>query len=68
MLPRSERTGLIQLPASAMPTQQARGLTDIDDIGSDQDWDSGDFDAEDALCIWGPELPNDFVVIHEAGG
>lgn len=41
---------------------------DIDYIPASCDWEAGDYPPEDSLYLWGPELPNDFVVNHEAGG
>jgi len=41
---------------------------DIDYIPATCDWDAGDYPAEDSLYLWGPELPADFVVNHEAVG
>ncbi|MEY1556470.1 VOC family protein [Yoonia sp. R2331] len=40
--------------------------SDIDYIPLDCDWDSGDYPPEDSIYLWGPELPSDFIVNHEA--
>lgn len=39
---------------------------DIDYIPATCDWESGDYPPEDSLYLWGPDLPEDFVVNHEA--
>jgi catechol 2,3-dioxygenase-like lactoylglutathione lyase family enzyme len=39
---------------------------DIDYIPADVDWQSSDHPPEDALHLWGPELPADFVMNYEA--
>jgi catechol 2,3-dioxygenase len=39
---------------------------DIDYIPSTCDWDAGDYPPEDSIYLWGPELPKDFIVNHEA--
>lgn len=39
---------------------------DIDYIPATHDWDAGDYPAEDSIYLWGPELPKDFIVNHEA--
>ena len=38
---------------------------DIDYIPSDVDWQSGDHPAEDAIYLWGPAMPEDFIVNYE---
>jgi catechol 2,3-dioxygenase-like lactoylglutathione lyase family enzyme len=40
---------------------------DIDFVPADVDWAVGDHPAEDSFYIWGPAVPDDFVVNHEAG-
>lgn len=39
---------------------------DIDYIAADQDWEALDHKPEDAVYLWGPALPDDFVVNYEA--
>ncbi|HEY0420172.1 MAG TPA: VOC family protein [Acetobacteraceae bacterium] len=39
---------------------------DIDFISADSDWQAGDHPVEDALSLWGPAPPPDFVVNHES--
>ena len=39
---------------------------DIDYIGADQNWEAKDYGPEDAVYLWGPALPEDFVVNYEA--
>lgn len=39
---------------------------DIDYIPADHDWDAGDYPPEDSIYLWGPEIPKDFIVNHEA--
>ncbi|WP_374375372.1 VOC family protein [Tabrizicola sp.] len=39
---------------------------DIDYIPATCDWDAGDYPPEDSIYLWGPELPKDFIVNHEA--
>lgn len=39
---------------------------DIDYIPVDHDWEANDVDGEDSIYLWGPELPSDFIVNHEA--
>ena len=39
---------------------------DIDFIGADQNWEAKDFGPEDAVYLWGPALPEDFVTNYEA--
>jgi catechol 2,3-dioxygenase len=39
--------------------------TDIDYIPADQDWQPGSHKPEDALKLWGPEPPSDFVANAE---
>jgi catechol 2,3-dioxygenase-like lactoylglutathione lyase family enzyme len=41
---------------------------DIDYIPADVDWQSGDHLPEDAMHLWGPEMPADFIVNYEADG
>ncbi len=41
---------------------------DIDYIPASCDWDSGDYPPEDSIYLWGPEMPSDFIVNHEAAG
>ena len=38
---------------------------DIDFISAGQDWPADDYPAEDALYVWGPPLPNDFITNYE---
>ncbi len=44
----------------------AEYTADIDYIPHTQDWQAGSWGDEDALYLWGPELPADFIVNHEA--
>jgi catechol 2,3-dioxygenase-like lactoylglutathione lyase family enzyme len=39
---------------------------DIDFVAADVDWRSGDHAPEDTFYIWGPPVPEDFVVNHES--
>ena len=39
---------------------------DIDYIPSTSDWESGDYPPEDSIYLWGPTMPSDFVLNHEA--
>jgi catechol 2,3-dioxygenase-like lactoylglutathione lyase family enzyme len=39
---------------------------DIDYIAADQDWEAMDHKPEDSVYLWGPALPEDFIVNHEA--
>jgi len=39
---------------------------DIDYIPADVDWQSSDHPPEDAMHLWGPEMPADFVINYEA--
>ncbi len=39
---------------------------DIDYIPADCDWDAGDYPPEDSIYLWGPDIPKDFIVNHEA--
>lgn len=39
---------------------------DIDYIPLTQDWEAGDHQPEDSFYLWGPQLPEDFIVNHEA--
>lgn len=39
---------------------------DIDYIPATCDWQAGDYPPEDSIYLWGPEIPADFVVNHEA--
>ena len=39
---------------------------DIDYIPSTCDWDAGDYPPEDSIYLWGPDIPKDFIVNHEA--
>ncbi|QHE92553.1 metapyrocatechase [Pandoraea fibrosis] len=34
---------------------------DIDYVGKGQTWPAGDFDPEDSLYLWGPDVPEDFI-------
>jgi catechol 2,3-dioxygenase-like lactoylglutathione lyase family enzyme len=38
---------------------------DIDFVAADVDWPAGDHPPEDSFYIWGPAVPDDFVVNHE---
>ena len=38
---------------------------DIDFVDSNKTWPSADHPAEDSLYVWGPAVPDDFVVNHE---
>jgi catechol 2,3-dioxygenase-like lactoylglutathione lyase family enzyme len=39
---------------------------DIDFVAADVDWAPGDHPPEDSFYVWGPAVPDDFVVNHEA--
>jgi catechol 2,3-dioxygenase-like lactoylglutathione lyase family enzyme len=39
---------------------------DIDYIAKTEPWEPGDHDAEDSFYLWGPNVPDDFVINHEA--
>ena len=39
---------------------------DIDFVGADVEWPAADHPPEDSFYIWGPTVPEDFVVNHEA--
>ncbi|WP_417678853.1 VOC family protein [Roseibium sp.] len=41
---------------------------DIDYIPLTQDWEAGDYPAEDSIYLWGPDIPGDFVHNYEADG
>lgn len=41
---------------------------DIDFVEAGNEWPSADHPGEDSLYVWGPELPEDFVVNHEFSG
>ena len=38
---------------------------DIDDIAAQAQWPAADHPPEDSLYVWGPDLPQDFIVNHE---
>ncbi|MEJ7685716.1 MAG: VOC family protein [Variovorax sp.] len=38
---------------------------DIDFVEAGNEWPSADHAAEDSLYVWGPSLPDDFIVNHE---
>jgi len=40
--------------------------SDIDYIPKTCDWASGDYPAEDSIYLWGPGIPQDFILNHEA--
>ncbi|MFG1344081.1 VOC family protein [Xanthobacter autotrophicus DSM 431] len=42
--------------------------SDIDYIPSDCDWASGDYPGEDAIYLWGPNIPDGFIFNHELSG
>ncbi|MCW1919753.1 hypothetical protein NX862_13405 [Rhodobacter sp. KR11] len=46
----------------------AEYAADIDCIPATCDWEAGDFPPEDSIYLWGPEMPGDFIVNHEADG
>ena len=39
---------------------------DIDFIPVDVDWPAGDYAPEDSFYVWGPPVPDDFIVNHES--
>jgi catechol 2,3-dioxygenase-like lactoylglutathione lyase family enzyme len=39
---------------------------DIDFVPADVDWPPGDHPPEDSFYVWGPAVPDDFIVNHEA--
>ena len=39
---------------------------DIDFVSADVDWPAADHPPEDSFYIWGPSVPDDFVVNHES--
>jgi len=41
---------------------------DIDYIPATHDWEAGRHPAEDSIYLWGPPLPEDFIVNYEAFG
>jgi len=41
---------------------------DIDFVPHDLDWPAADHPPEDALYVWGPPLPDDFITNHEQPG
>jgi len=38
---------------------------DIDFVDAGASWPAADQPAEDSLYVWGPDLPQDFIVNHE---
>ena len=40
--------------------------SDIDYIPKACEWRSGDYPSEDSIYLWGPKIPDDFIVNHEA--
>jgi catechol 2,3-dioxygenase-like lactoylglutathione lyase family enzyme len=38
---------------------------DIDYVDAGRDWPSGDYPPEDSLFVWGPQMPEDFIVNYE---
>lgn len=44
----------------------AEYTADIDYIGVDDAWESGDYELEDAFYVWGPQPPAEFTVNREA--
>ena len=38
---------------------------DIDFIPADVDWPAADHPPEDSFYVWGPPVPDDFVINHE---
>jgi catechol 2,3-dioxygenase len=42
--------------------------SDIDYVPCDCDWMSGDYAPEDSIYLWGPKIPEDFVINHEVPG
>jgi len=41
---------------------------DIDYIPATHDWETGQYPAEDSIYLWGPPMPEDFIVNYEALG
>ena len=39
---------------------------DIDFIPADMEWNAGDYAPEDSFYVWGPPVPDDFVINHES--
>jgi catechol 2,3-dioxygenase-like lactoylglutathione lyase family enzyme len=39
---------------------------DIDFIAADVDWKAGDHPPEDSFYVWGPPVPDDFIINHES--
>ena len=39
---------------------------DIDFIPADLEWRAGDYSPEDSFYVWGPPVPDDFVINHES--
>ena len=39
---------------------------DIDFIPADVEWNAGDYAPEDSFYVWGPPVPDDFVINHES--
>lgn len=41
---------------------------DIDFVAAGDQWPAADHPPEDSLYVWGPNVPDDFIVNHETGG
>ena len=39
---------------------------DIDFIPVDMQWNAGDYPLEDSFYVWGPPVPDDFIINHES--
>jgi catechol 2,3-dioxygenase-like lactoylglutathione lyase family enzyme len=39
---------------------------DIDFIPADVEWNAGDYAPEDSFYVWGPPVPDDFIINHES--
>jgi len=39
---------------------------DIDFIPADLEWHAGDYRPEDSFYVWGPPVPDDFIINHES--
>jgi len=39
---------------------------DIDFIPVDMEWKAGDYPPEDSFYVWGPPVPDDFIINHES--
>ncbi len=40
---------------------------DIDFVPGDHDWDTGNYPMNDSFYVWGPQVPEEFVINYEVG-